>query len=213
MKINVRSADLDDLDRIVLLHMESYDENELSVVLGRGFVRAFYRLCITDPQVRVRVVDSGGNSVVGLSVVFFNYSVFEARYKAKALPLFALSAAGMLLRFRLSRLVHTFKSICSRGLKEHLDCPARYDSYVGSFILDAKFKDQPAIVVAFIKMVADNVRQLSKTAKAGIWGSCRESNQASLRILKDRGMKNVVKVKAFPEDIFLCMSKPAPGRD
>ena len=199
----VRDATEGDLDTIVDLHLANFDRNELSSILGRRFVRAFYAQAIADRDAIVKVVDRAG-AIAGLSLIFFRYGAFEERFRKAARASFVGFALQRIVRADFGAVVRALRAALSR--KNVRVEPPLFDAYLGSLALDAGVRKDMRVVTAFYRMIRDNAALLRDRSPAGFWASCRESNAASERALKILGMHEIALVSAYPEAVRIFAS-------
>jgi hypothetical protein len=196
---HVRDATGADVDALADLHLANFDADELSSILGRRFVRAFYSQAIADGDVVVRVVESGGR-LVALSVVFHRYRAFESRFRARGRVAFARFAVAALVRGRVREIVRALRAAASRRLLDHVD-PRIADAYLGAIVLDAAYRKDAAVITAFFRVLRDNAAALRARSPDGFWASARASNVPSARALQMVRMEEAAVVPAYPEAI------------
>ena len=65
------------------------------------------------------------------------------------------------------------------------------------------YRLDPKSLVMFGKMFSKNIELLESKAISGIWGSCLESNTASLNFMKGKGLDDNKLCESYPEPIFV----------
>lgn len=144
--------------------------------------------------------------MVSSSMLFFNLDRFERQFRNAAVYIILKFLLYNMVCLRLNVILRVIRAVCSRKISKVLDSKL-YCYHVGAFMIDRAYKEQPAVVVNFHKMYMDNIKKMKSKAKHGYWGSCRKSNQSSLRLLKAGGMKSLVEIDGFPESIFVAVSE------
>jgi hypothetical protein len=206
MSFVCRNASVADIESIVDLHLASFDQKELSSILGKRFVRTLYRLCITSgPKVLVTVIASDTSHIAAVSMIFFQYTDFERVFKKKALLPFLASMTDKVLRLKWKQIFFILRSISSRNFHSYISSKDIYDHYIGSLIIGKENKSNPPVILAAYKMFSDNVKKLKKASSAGVWASVRVSNKPSLKMMFDQGLKEIIRVSDVPEDILVCV--------
>jgi hypothetical protein len=205
MKFICRDAVFNDIENLVDLHFSNFNENELSLILGKKFIFELYLLCLRRTDVSIKVIELDTGQLVSSSAIFFKYSNFESDFKAKAKVKFIQSILIFAIHFNFKKISFIFKTLFSRNLSTVINSHLIYDCYVGAFIIAKEFRHEPSIVVRAYKMLSEQINTLKKYSSAGIWGSIRISNNGSLRLLKSLGMNEINKIKSFPEDIYVCI--------
>ncbi|WP_375752282.1 hypothetical protein [Vibrio sp. HN007] len=198
----IRKANINDLDRLVEIHMQNFDGNELSIILGRNFVRNFYKLILSDCNSNINVVVI--NDVISaFSTVFLKYSDFEKKIKIKSFT----SILFFLIRhiFNLKKIQSVYKSAKTKKFSNYLDIDT-YDFYVGAFVIDISYSEKPIVAIELSKAYARNIKLLEKYSST-YWGSCRVSNNKSLRMLKSKGMSSILEIESYPENIYLAIKE------
>ncbi len=199
--VQIRVAGAHDLDNLVALHLQNFNPNELSVMLGRKFIREFYCEAIKDEQVVLKVM-LVNRALVSCSMILFNYVVFEKNLRRRSLlPMLKLLFKSLML-LRLKKITGILSNVLKNKLRRRLD-PEVYNYLVGAFIIDKQHAHEPVVIINFIKMLKENINLLKAKSPKGFWASCRESNTASSRLLKDTGMKESFRMNLFPEDIIV----------
>jgi hypothetical protein len=206
MSFECRNATMADLDNIVKLHIDNFDSKELSSIIGKKFVRVFYQLSITaGSDVSVKVLSSETGQIAAISLVYFKYSAFEKVFRKNALLPFMMSVVRKFLKFEWNEIRFILRSIFSRNFHTYINNEGVYDHYIGSLIIGKENRANPPIIIAAYKMFSENVKRLKASSSNGVWASVRVSNAPSLKMMADQGLKENVTVKAFPEDISICI--------
>ena len=118
--LEIRDAKKKDISQLVRLHLANSHANEFSVILGEAFVKNFYKLCIEDPDVIIKVLAKNNEKVMGVSVIFFRYSGFYSKYKSIAIRLFPVYLLRVALNWK--KLFTIFKKNFNRfGRKNRMD--------------------------------------------------------------------------------------------
>jgi hypothetical protein len=205
MKFICRNAAITDIDKLVELHLSNFNDNELSIILGKNFIYEFYTLCLNRSDVLIRVIELGNGQLASSSAIFYKYSEFENRFRQKVKGTFIRTLFVFASHFKFKKIIFIFKTLFSRNLKTVINDSRIFDCYVGSFIIAKEYRHEPPIVMAAYKMLSANITTLKQFSFSGIWGSVRISNNASLRVIQSLGMNDISKVKSFPEEIYVCI--------
>jgi len=215
MKFFCRNASITDLDSIVDLHYTNFDSKELSSILGKRFIRSFYRLCITSgPEVSVKVIKSDTGHIAAVSMVFFRYTHFEKVFKKRAILPFLISITNNILKFQWKELWFLLNNISARNFHSYVGNNDIYDHYIGSLIIGKENKTNPPVIIAAYKMFSENVKRLKDHCSEGVWASVRISNKPSLKMMFDQGLKDVIQVPVITEDVLICIyRKPKNERN
>jgi len=198
----IREATIDDLNNLIQLHLNNFNEKELSIMLGKSFIKIFYECVLIDKSANINVVVID-NKIVAFSTVFFNYSLFEKEFQKKTIFIFLKFFFENF--YKIEKLNILYKTIATKKFKEFVDIKT-YDYYVGTFIIDKAYTEIPMVAIEFIKAYSKNIKMLSEYSST-FWGSCRISNQRSLRLLESKGMKSIIEMDSFPENILITIKE------
>lgn len=198
----IRDATIEDLAALVELHINNFDKNELSQILGHRFIKAFYSLLLSEKHANILVILFEGK-IVATTMVFTQLSKFESSFKYKTLLLALMYLSKNI--FNIKKIIHFIKSVTSKK-STHFVPKEIYDYCVATFIIDKPYRKNSLVREEFFQGYDKNISFL-KTHTNSYWGSCRVSNQGSLRILQRSGMGKVVKMESFPEDIYIAIKK------
>ena len=190
----IRVARKEDLSVLTELHYNNFHSNELSIILGKKFIKRFYEECLNDRNVVINVVECDAK-VVAYAVMFFKYGEFEKRFKYKS----AFAVIGLVLRFEFQLIKKIIKILKSKNIKNIIPDPV-YDFHAGATLLDKDSRDNPVAIRYYLKLLEENFQTLDNNGKSGFWGSTRESNKGPMHFSKKWGLKPVLG-KAYPENI------------
>ncbi|MFY9100636.1 hypothetical protein OZY48_06285 [Aliarcobacter cryaerophilus] len=200
--MQIRDAKIEDLEQIVNIHIDNFNKNELSIILGRVFVKKFYKECIEDKNVSLLILEDN-NIVKALSTTFFDYEEFEIRYKKAILKDFFKVVCLNVLNIK--KLYIIARTILGKGkLKERLPNKNIYKFYMGSVVIDKKYQNDLAVVVGFHKAYKENIEKMKNHSKI-FWGSLRISNQAAIKLTKMYGLNIYGEEKQYPENIYILI--------
>jgi len=179
--LSVRHAVLGDRDSLVDLHLRNVGEDELSMLLGRDFVSAFYDLCLKDPRSRVTVLVRDA-TIMGMSMTWNDHLSMTRLYRGSVLWQFIVFLLRNLATFRWSRIFKILQHVLVRDAYTVPDDVAPY--CVEMTILDRAARTDPKAVIAFFNMFSSNVEKLKGFARGAIWASAQASNRSSVRMIK-----------------------------
>ena len=199
--MTILNAYLEDLDYLANLHEKHFHKDELSIQLGINFISEFYRLCIVDDKVSVLVLKKD-DKTIGISIVFFKYSQFSKMYSKKIAAKLIKLFISLFFQLKWKKIYNILRSAISSNFKKYVPKNI-YDFHIGSIILDKKYRLDPKSLVMFGKMFSKNIELLESKAISGIWGSCLESNTASLNFMKGKGLDDNKLCESYPEPIFV----------
>lgn len=198
----IRKANIDDLDNLVELHLNNFDEKELSVILGKSFVRIFYETILTNKFTNINVVVID-NKIVAFSTIFFKYSLFEKIFKKKIIFIFL---KFLFINFyKIKKINLIYKTVTTKNFHKFIH-QETYDYHIGTFLLDKTYSEIPIVAIEFIKAYSENIKLMNEHSST-YWASCRISNHKSLRLLKNKGMGFIIEMNSFPENILITIKE------
>lgn len=201
--IITRQGEMADLKGIVELHLRNFNNNELSIILGKKPIETFYKKILQNKNTSLKIVEKNG-TIRALSIAFFKYTEFEREYKKTATKaLIKLLAKNVL---NIKKILFITKTVISRNIIKKNIPNEIYDYHIGSIIIDKNSRDDINITKKFFCIYEENLKSLSQANKH-YWGSCRISNKAPLRISKKYGMRNITEIKSYPENIYIMTNK------
>lgn len=203
--VMIRKPESADIEELVKLHLRNFDKSELSVILGKRFVRLFYAQAVESPRAVLKIVEKQGR-IAAVSMYFVDYGEFEKSFKrASFFPVLSFFLSS-LLTLRLDQLILAGRAVASRKVR-HLIDKRIYDFYLGVFIVDQEFRTDHEVVIAFYKALSENVKELEEKSEAGYWGSCRISNRSSCGLLESKKLKRAATIDAFPEAVAVYIKE------
>ena len=192
----IREAKEEDITRLTRLHLCSSSDKEPSVVLGEEFINLFYKKCIKSSNTNILLLLDESGIVIGLSVVFYQYSNFIKEYRASAYFLFFTLIIRLFFSVDFDKLLHIFRIVNQGDATDFLKHEKVYDHHFGYMILDPQAKSNPRNIFSFIKMLHINLENLLQNSSYGAWCSARSNNTPSINMIKALKFEEVLRLNS-----------------
>lgn len=170
--------DLNLFSILIDIHMQSFNKDELSIILGKELVSDFYKAIIFSDQGNISLFFFESR-LMGFFVYFKNYSKFKMNFSIN--NLLRPSLVFKLLR-NFSKIISHFVVIFSQAkIPKNI-----YDNYLGAIAIRSENSARLEVFKTLMKHYDEIVHKFYGN---NCWGSCREDNKAANLLLQKCGLK------------------------
>lgn len=186
----VRIADSSDVAELAEIHATSWDAQELSVKLGRPYLRSFYR-SVVEYENAFCIVAGEPGAITGYACGFFDYEGFSNWFRNRHFALLSGLLAVRVLTGRLSvgEVVDSFRY--SAALKRLSDPKF----HLGALALRNDLKGTPVGASAIKATIGRVLVDLEARGAHSYWGVCDVRNIPMCRYLVKLGFEEIDRPK------------------
>jgi hypothetical protein len=194
----LKNMEISEIDQIVSIHESSWDKHEISVKLGSGILRSFYRY-VLDSQYSFAFVYSENERVVGYATGFFDYQKFNNSFrKMNWISLIAIIIDRFFKKQInwadiLNLLIDAKKLRSTKFPKHHL----------GALGLANEYKGTEAGKKAIQESIGAVLNHLKINGCPGCWGLCDVQNFPMRKYLLKLGFEEIDKIQLIRKKVVL----------
>ena len=174
----------DEIESIIVAHMATWSKSDLSVQLGEGFLRHFYRRAVDDPDTLALAAPSRtGDGLACWCLGFRRYDAFNEALKRDMGWSLHLLIARRLLTGRLS-IGRVLDQLRGSDLNRSADCP---DNHLGAFgRLGGAFED----VMLLTELIGHTAAELCRDLPA-CWAVTDDRNRGAKTVMQSAGFSEI----------------------
>lgn len=175
-----------DVDRLVDIHLSSWNPSEISVKLGKRYLLYFYRHVIDSPH-SFCYVSTEDEKIIAYATGFYDYRSFNVSLKKKIFLKLCILMLVRLIQFRLKLAdIHNLFND-NKKLRN-----AKYPLYhLGALALDNDYKGTQSGKKAIKESITAVLEEFKGLNLPGCWGLCDEVNIPMRKYLLKLGFKEV----------------------
>ncbi len=192
----LRKLELFDIEQIVELHYKSFGENELSIKLGKEFIRIFYESILNSGYSfgYVYVIE---NKIIAFAMGINDYERFNAYFKSN--NLYNILKLIILKLFTFSISINTILNAIIDGKK--YTKLRMSNCHLGALGKDLEFEDILVSKKAIRECVGKVIDTFLSSDMNFCWSVCDKSNVGMIKLHYELGFALINEVKQFGRTI------------
>lgn len=196
--IDIHSARRDELDQIIDIHLTEYSKKELSVRLGKKFVRIFYYSIMFSDYAKL-IVASYLGEVTGYICVFTNYQEFNNKLFKDNIINLAKIVINSIFKLKINPIDLLLLLNDSKKIREVKN--PHY--HIGAFSISTKKQFKIVNKNLSYKLMNTAHDYIKYNGANSVWGACDARNWLIHKLLYKFGYKKIDELRFLNRGIFI----------